>query len=153
MLIEKKLKCQMEEFKQFRDVNKFTRCTGSVASVLVKNKCDYYNLSTTVPNDCCKPSVNTYLDRCSLAYCALQENKCFMGKVKLFGKKYYGYYLPYFTDDAHCVVVALFVGIPVCEERCCEERGCEERGCERECEERGCERECERECECYRCRR
>ena len=112
--MKEKLQCLMKLFEDVRDVDKFTKKTKAFAAVLVKSGTDYYRLSSSLPGVGCESTVGTRLDTSSSAYLALLQGRDSIGKANLFGKLYYVYYAPYFTDKANCVVVALFVGIPVC---------------------------------------
>jgi methyl-accepting chemotaxis protein len=74
---------------------------------------DFISISTTLPDEDGEPSLHTKIEKSNPAYDALIHDKAFIGKVKLFGKKYCVKYAPYFTDNCHGVVLALFVGVPI----------------------------------------
>jgi hypothetical protein len=113
-MIRERLLCLMEFLEKIKNVNEFTKITKSVAAIFVKSGRDYYRLSSTLPDSRCRSSVGTILDTTSLAYMALKKGRSFMGRVDLFGRVYYAYYKPLFSDMKDGVVTVLFVGVPTC---------------------------------------
>jgi len=94
-----------------KNVDEFTRKTGAVAAIYHHVGQDFVSISTTLPDEDGSSSIHTRIDRSSPAYHALINGKPFSGKAKLFGKKYCVKYAPYYNDDYHGVVIALFVGV------------------------------------------
>jgi hypothetical protein len=110
---ENHIKKFYDAFKTLKNVDEFTRKTGAVAAIYHHIENDFVSISTTLPDEDGSPSLHTRIDRSSPAYAALINNKAFTGKATLFGKKYCVKYAPYYTDDCHGVVIALFIGIPL----------------------------------------
>ncbi|BDY03070.1 methyl-accepting chemotaxis protein [Ferrimonas sp. YFM] len=101
-----------ERVSDNRLVDAFTRDTGAVATVFVKEGSDYVRLSTSLTNLSGERVVGTELTRTSAAYRALSRGDSYYNKVTLFGKQYLTYYAPIEGADGR-QIGASFVGLPV----------------------------------------
>ncbi|WP_417348042.1 methyl-accepting chemotaxis protein [Ferrimonas sp.] len=95
-----------------RLVDAFTRDTGAVATVFVKEGNDYVRLSTSLTNLNGDRVVGTELTQTSAAYQALSRGTSYYNKVTLFGKQYLTYYAPIEGNNG-TQIGASFVGLPV----------------------------------------
>jgi len=108
------LLCLMKTLEEIQNVDKFTKKTGAVAAILVRDGIDYKRVASTIPGIHSESTVDTVLDKTSPIYIALKRGNKFIGKVYLFTRPYFVYYKPYFMDKNNSIIIALFVGIPLC---------------------------------------
>jgi hypothetical protein len=93
--------------EKVKNVDVFTCDTGAVATLFVHINDDFLRISTTVPNYNGKPAVGTVLDRSSAAYTHLLEGESYSGFSTVFGRRYFGKYIRYFSN------VVLSVALPL----------------------------------------
>ena len=98
--------------KDFTTVDKFTRDTGSVATVFARKGDDFLRVTTSLKKQDGERAMGTLLDRAHPAYKLMLAGQPYTGRAVLFGKPYMTYYEPA-LDAAGKVVGILFVGTDV----------------------------------------
>ena len=93
----------------FTIVDKFTKTTGNVATVFVKDGDDFVRISTSLLKEDGKRAIGTYLGQKSPAYKDILDNKIYVGNARLFGKDYITVYAP-IVDANENVIGILFIG-------------------------------------------
>jgi methyl-accepting chemotaxis protein len=96
----------------FSSVDKFTRDTGSVATVFARKGDDFLRVTTSLKKQDGERAMGTLLDRAHPAYKLMLAGQPYTGRAVLFGKPYMTYYEPA-LDAAGKVVGILFVGTDV----------------------------------------
>lgn len=90
-------------------MERYTRLTGAVATVFMKEGADYVRITTSLRNEQGKPAVGTKLDPQHPAFALLNNGQSYMGLAKLFGKEYMTHYEP-LRDPNGAVVGVVFIG-------------------------------------------
>ncbi|GAA4427053.1 methyl-accepting chemotaxis protein [Acidovorax lacteus] len=93
----------------YGSVDKFAAETGGVATVFARKGEDFIRVTTSVKNAQGEREQGTPLDRASPAYAQLSRGEPYIGRTRVQGKPYMGYYLPT-RDAAGKVVAVLFIG-------------------------------------------
>ncbi|APW40330.1 methyl-accepting chemotaxis protein [Rhodoferax koreense] len=96
----------------FSTVDKFTRDTGSVATVFARKGDDFLRVTTSLKKQDGERAMGTLLDRAHPAYALMLAGQTYTGRAVLFGKPYMTHYEPA-LDAAGQVVGILFVGTDV----------------------------------------
>ncbi|WP_174872986.1 methyl-accepting chemotaxis protein [Vogesella oryzae] len=91
-------------------VDNYTRATGNVATVFVKNGSDFLRISSSLKKEDGNRAVGTTLDHDNPAYALLGSGQPYTGPARLFGRDYMTHYQP-LKDAGGQLVGALFVGI------------------------------------------
>lgn len=108
-------RCELKRFfnlfRQLLNVDKFTKQTGAVAAVFVRQGENFVRVSTTTINEEGKRAIGSFLDRNGGAYKSLINGQKYTGEGTLFGKEYFVKYAPLITEDENRVVVALGIAI------------------------------------------
>ncbi|KJV28679.1 hypothetical protein VI06_11730 [Aquitalea magnusonii] len=91
------------------EVDRFTRMSGSLATVFVKDGSEWVRIATSVKKEDGSRAVGTPLSHDSPAYASLNAGQSYTGPAQLFGRDYMTLYTP-LTNEAGQVVAALFVG-------------------------------------------
>lgn len=98
----------------FAQVDEFSRLTGGVATLFVRDGDNFFRVTTSVKNKDGARVTGTALDAKHPAYRLLLEGKPYVGKATLFGKDYMTRYLP-IKDEADKVIGIAFVGLDLTE--------------------------------------
>ncbi|WP_300437230.1 methyl-accepting chemotaxis protein [Zoogloea sp.] len=98
----------------FAQVDEFSRLTGGVATLFVRDGDNFFRVTTSVKNKGGARVTGTALDAKHPAYRLLLEGKPYVGKATLFGKDYMTRYLP-IKDEADKVIGIAFVGLDLTE--------------------------------------
>jgi methyl-accepting chemotaxis protein len=93
----------------FAAVDKFSRDTGGVATVFVKNGADFKRITTSLKKQDGERAMGTLLDRAHPAYDLMLAGQPYTGPAVLFGKPYMTHYDP-IKNAAGSVVGIFFVG-------------------------------------------
>jgi len=96
----------------FSAVDKFTKDTGSVATVFARKGDDFLRITTSLKKQDGERAMGTTLDRAHPAYRLMLAGQTYTGRAALFGKPYMTHYEPA-LDAAGKVVGILFVGTDV----------------------------------------
>ncbi|MBA4710450.1 methyl-accepting chemotaxis protein [Aquitalea aquatica] len=91
------------------EVDRFTRATGSLATVFVKDGSEWIRIATSVKKEDGSRAVGTPLSHDSPAYASLNAGHAYTGPAQLFGRDFMTLYSPV-QNEAGQVVAALFVG-------------------------------------------
>lgn len=98
----------------FAQVDEFSRLTGGVATLFVRDGDNFFRVTTSVKNKDGARVTGTALDAKHPAYRLLLEGKPYVGKATLFGKDFMTRYLP-IKDEADKVIGIAFVGLDLTE--------------------------------------
>lgn len=98
----------------FAQVDEFSRVTGGVATLFVREGDNFFRVATSVKNKEGERVTGSALDVKHPAYRLLIDGKPYVGKATLFGKDYMTRYLP-INDDAGKVIGIAFVGLDLTE--------------------------------------
>ena len=98
----------------FSQVDEFSRVTGGVATLFVREGDNFFRVATSVKNKEGERVTGSALDVKHPAYRLLLDGKPYVGKATLFGKDYMTRYLP-INDDAGKVIGIAFVGLDLTE--------------------------------------
>lgn len=98
----------------FAQVDEFSRVTGGVATLFVREGDNFFRVTTSVKNKEGARVTGSALDVKHPAYPLLLEGKPYVGKATLFGKDYMTRYLP-IKDEADRVIGIAFVGLDLTE--------------------------------------
>lgn len=98
----------------FAQVDEFTRVTGGVATLFVRDGDNFFRVATSVKNKEGGRVTGSALDVKHPAYRLLLEGKPYVGKATLFGTDYMTRYLP-IKDEAGKVIGIAFVGLDLTE--------------------------------------
>ena len=98
----------------FAQVDEFSRLTGGVATLFVRDGDSFFRVTTSVKNKEGVRVTGTALDAKHPAYRLLLEGQPYVGKATLFGKDYMTRYLP-IKDEADKVIGIAFVGLDLTE--------------------------------------
>ena len=90
-------------------IERFTRATGAVATVFVKQGQDYLRVASSLKTDKGQPATGTLLDRDHPAYAEVNAGRSYMGLATLFGRQYMTQYRP-LKDTSGATVGMAFVG-------------------------------------------
>ncbi|PBJ82999.1 methyl-accepting chemotaxis protein [Lysobacteraceae bacterium NML93-0399] len=93
----------------FELVDRFTRNTGAVATVFVRDGDDFVRVSTSVKDTEGQRMVGTVLQHSHAAYGRVSSGQAYTGPARLFGRDYMTYYWP-LQDAGGGVIGALFIG-------------------------------------------
>ena len=94
---------------EYSAVDKYSKDTGGVASVLARKGDDFVSIATSVKKDNGERAQGTLLERAGAAYASVLAGKTHIGRAVLFGKPYMTLHQP-MKDAAGKVVAVLFVG-------------------------------------------
>jgi methyl-accepting chemotaxis protein-2 (aspartate sensor receptor) len=90
-------------------IDRFTRATGAVATVFMRQGDDYLRVASSLKTDKGEPATGTQLDRQHPAYAEVQAGRSYMGLAMLFGRQYMTQYRP-LKDASGAIVGMAFVG-------------------------------------------
>ncbi|MDR3004792.1 MAG: Cache 3/Cache 2 fusion domain-containing protein [Acidovorax sp.] len=90
-------------------IERFTRATGAVATVFVKQGQDYLRVASSLKTDKGQPATGTLLDHQHPAYAEINAGRSYMGLATLFGRQYMAEYRP-LKDASGATVGMAFVG-------------------------------------------
>jgi len=90
-------------------IDRFTRATGAVATVFMRQGDDYLRVASSLKTDKGEPATGTQLDRQHPAYADVQAGRSYMGLAMLFGRQYMTQYRP-LKDASGAIVGMAFVG-------------------------------------------
>ena len=90
----------------------FTRQTGMVATVFVRDGDDFIRITTSVRKLDGERAVGTPLDRSQPAYTDVMQGRAHVGYAIIFGKQYITHYEP-IRDNSGQVIGVLFVGLDI----------------------------------------
>ncbi|WP_183632578.1 methyl-accepting chemotaxis protein [Pseudomonas sp. AS2.8] len=93
----------------FSQVDDFTRLTGGVATIFVRDGDDFTRITTSLKKQDGSRAIGTQLDRKHPAYAGLLQGQNYVGRAQLFGRSYMTQYTPV-RDSAGKVIAVLFVG-------------------------------------------
>ncbi|KTT12757.1 chemotaxis protein [Pseudomonas oryzihabitans] len=93
----------------FTLVDDFTRLTGGVATIFVRDGDDFTRITTSLKKQDGARAIGTQLDRKHPAYAGLLQGQGYVGRAQLFGRSYMTQYTPV-RDSAGKVIAVLFVG-------------------------------------------
>jgi len=93
----------------FDIVDHFTRVTGSVATIFVRDGSDFVRVTTSVRNESGERVIGTKLDPKHTAYTRNVNSENFLGMATLFGKDYMTCYEPV-SDESGAVIGIVFIG-------------------------------------------
>ncbi|MBA1260147.1 methyl-accepting chemotaxis protein [Pseudomonas sp. HR1] len=93
----------------FSQVDDFTRLTGGVATIFVRDGDDFTRITTSLKKQDGSRAIGTQLDRKHPAYAGLLQGQNYVGRAQLFGRSYMTQYTPV-RDGAGKVIAVLFVG-------------------------------------------
>lgn len=93
----------------FSAVDRFSRVSGGVATVFVRQGEDFIRVSTSLKNEHGKRAIGTLLDHGHPAFSRLMRGESYTGKAQLFGRDFMTRYSPITQVDGR-VIGALFVG-------------------------------------------
>jgi len=88
-------------------IDDFTKVTGAVATIFVKQDDDFYRIATSVHKTDGSRAIGTFLTKNSPAFDPIINKKEYIGTVKLFGKNYMAVYSPIVSNND--VIGVLFV--------------------------------------------
>ncbi|BBF85368.1 methyl-accepting chemotaxis protein [Aquitalea magnusonii] len=91
------------------EVDRFTRSTGALATVFVKDGSEWVRIATSVKKEDGSRAVGAVLSHDSPAYASLNAGRAYTGPAQLFGRDFMTLYTP-LSNEAGQVVAALFVG-------------------------------------------
>lgn len=91
-------------------VDEFTRATGSVATVFLRQGDDFVRFATTLKNDKGERVVGTKLGSAHPAFKLIGAGKPYTGRATLFGQEYMTRYTPILDNGGQVVGIA-FIGI------------------------------------------
>jgi methyl-accepting chemotaxis protein len=100
----------------FSNVDEFSRLTGGVATVFVRDGDDLRRITTSVKKEDGSRAIGMVLDRQHPAYAALMAGEPYVGDALLFGRNYMTQYTPV-RDASGTVIAALFVGFDYTDDR------------------------------------
>lgn len=92
-------------------VDRFTRATGGVATVFVRDGEDFIRVTTSLTRQDGVRAMGTALDRSHPAYLRLLAGQDYMGPATLFGEEYITYYGAVSAADGQTQAV-FFIGLP-----------------------------------------
>ena len=95
-------------------VDMFTKETGGVATIFVRDGDDFVRVTTSVKKEDGSRAVGTALDRAHPAYAKLMQGDFYRGPARLFGRDYYTKYVP--IQEAGRVIGVLFIGVDFTDE-------------------------------------
>lgn len=95
-------------------VDAFTKETGGVATVFVRDGDDFVRITTSVKKEDGSRAVGTVLDRNHPAYAKVMKGDFYRGPARLFGRDYYTKYVP--IQEAGQVIGVLFIGVDFTDE-------------------------------------
>jgi methyl-accepting chemotaxis protein-2 (aspartate sensor receptor) len=104
----------LEINKRFSEVDRFTKLTGSVATVFVRKGNDFVRIATSLLKEDGSRAFLTKLDTNHPAYPLLLDGKNYIGPANLFDKDYMTMYEPIKSDSGE-VVGIWFIGYPLSE--------------------------------------
>ena len=90
-------------------MDRFTRSTGAVATVFMRQGDDYLRVASSLKTDKGEPATGTQLDRQHPAYAEINAGRNYMGLATLFGRQYMTQYRP-LKDASGAIVGMAFVG-------------------------------------------
>ncbi len=90
--------------------DQFTRHFGTVATLFVKSKDDFYRVTTSLKKEDGKRAVGTALGSSHPAFSLLSRGEPYVGKVRLFGRDYMTKYQPIKNNQGE-VIGAIFIGV------------------------------------------
>ncbi|MEG3001195.1 MAG: Cache 3/Cache 2 fusion domain-containing protein [Comamonas sp.] len=90
-------------------MDRFTRATGAVATVFMRQGDDYLRVASSLKTDKGEPATGTQLDRQHPAYAEIHAGRNYMGLAMLFGRQYMTQYRP-LKDASGAIVGMAFVG-------------------------------------------
>jgi len=93
----------------FSQVDDFTRLTGGVATIFVRDGDDFTRITTSLKKQDGSRAIGTQLDRKHPAYAGLLQGQNYVGRAQLFGRSYMTQYTPV-RDGGGKVIAVLFVG-------------------------------------------
>lgn len=89
-------------------IDEFTKLTGAVATVFVKQGDDFFRIATSLQKDDGSRALGTFLTEKSPAFPTIIKKEKYIGSAKLFGKNYMTIYEPIIKDGE--VIAILFIG-------------------------------------------
>ena len=95
-------------------VDAFTKETGGVATVFVRDGDDFVRITTSVKKEDGSRAVGTVLDRNHPAYAKIMKGDFYRGPARLFGRDYYTKYVP--IQEAGQIIGILFIGVDFTDE-------------------------------------
>ncbi|MDD3352186.1 methyl-accepting chemotaxis protein [Zoogloea sp.] len=95
-------------------VDAFTRETGGVATLFVRDGDDFVRITTSLKKEDGSRAVGTVLDRAHPAYGRMLKGETYRGPARLFGRDYYTKYVP--IREGSDVVGILFIGVDFTDE-------------------------------------
>jgi methyl-accepting chemotaxis protein-2 (aspartate sensor receptor) len=103
-----------EIYNRFDEVDRFTKLTGSVATIFVRKDNDFIRISTSLLKEDDSRAFLTKLDRNHPGYQLLLDGKNYIGPANLFGRDYMTMYEPIKLDSGE-VIGIWFIGYPLSE--------------------------------------
>lgn len=91
------------------EVDRFTRSTGSLATIFIKDGNEWVRIATSVKKEDGSRAVGAPLNHDSPAYASLNAGRAYTGPAQLFGRDFMTLYTP-LSNESGQVVAALFVG-------------------------------------------
>lgn len=98
----------------FSLVDRFTRETGGVATIFVRDGEDFVRISTSLKKEDGSRAIGTALDKTHPAYQKILAGETYRGAARLFGHDYYTKYVP--IRENNNVIGILFVGVDYTDE-------------------------------------
>ncbi len=89
-------------------IDEFTKITGAVATIFVKQDNDFYRIATSLQKADGSRAMGTFLTDKSPAYEKIKNKEKYVGSAKLFGKNYMTIYEPIIKNNE--VIGILFIG-------------------------------------------
>ena len=90
--------------------DQFTKSYGSVATLFVRSKDDFFRVTTSLKKEDGKRAIGTALGSGHPAFALLSKGESYVGKARLFGRDYMTKYQAIKNDQGE-VIGALFIGV------------------------------------------